>query len=205
MRLILVRHGESQHGVRGVIGGMRDCTGLTERGRAQARLLRDRLAAEGDWAGAPLLASPWPRAQQTAEILAEALSAMPQLDDALCEIQPGEADGLSIAEYGRRYVHDLMADTQRPFAPGGESWDAFAARVRGKLDALAAEPAETVVAVTHSLWIVVSFLNLFGIESSPKRRARLEPDFCSLTEWRCTDGQWTLVRYNDVQHGTGAR
>ncbi len=203
MRLILVRHGESEHGARGVIGGMRGCTGLTERGRAQAALLRGRLAAEGGWAGAPLLASPWPRARQTAEILAEVWQTAPQLDAALCELQPGEADGWSTAEYGRRYVHDLMADTARPFAPGGESWDAFS--VRGKLETFTQDPAETIVAVTHSLWIVVSFLLLFGIEASPRRRARLDPDFCSLTEWRCADGQWTLVRYNDVQHLREAR
>lgn len=74
MRLILIRHGESHHTLRGVIGGPAGCTGLTERGVGQARALARRLTATGELADcAALLCSPWSRARQTAEILMEAL------------------------------------------------------------------------------------------------------------------------------------
>ena len=50
------------------------CTGLTERGGAQAEALRDRLVATGELAGADALyASVLPRAIETAEMLAPAL------------------------------------------------------------------------------------------------------------------------------------
>lgn len=70
MRLVLIRHGESHHTLRGVIGGPAGCTGLTERGVGQARALARRLTATGELADcAALLCSPWSRARQTAEAL----------------------------------------------------------------------------------------------------------------------------------------
>jgi probable phosphoglycerate mutase len=61
-RLILIRHGDSWHRVRGVGGGPKGDTGLTEQGRAAASRLRDRLARRPDLAGAALYNSTLPRA-----------------------------------------------------------------------------------------------------------------------------------------------
>ena len=44
--LLLTRHGEAHCNVAGVAGGEKTCTGLTERGRMQVRLLAERLHAE---------------------------------------------------------------------------------------------------------------------------------------------------------------
>ena len=44
--LLLTRHGEARCNVVGVAGGEKTCTGLTERGRIQVRLLAERLGAE---------------------------------------------------------------------------------------------------------------------------------------------------------------
>jgi len=73
-RLILVRHGESEVTVRRVIGGPRSCTGLSPLGVQQAERLRDRLAETGELAAATaLFASEYPRAVETAEIIAPTL------------------------------------------------------------------------------------------------------------------------------------
>ena len=62
-----MRHGEAVCNVTGVCGGPLGCTGLTERGRAQVAVLRDRLAGTGELAGADVLySSVLPRAVETA-------------------------------------------------------------------------------------------------------------------------------------------
>ena len=203
MRLILVRHGESEHTMRDVIGGPLGCTGLTERGRQQARALRDRLIADGAYrdCGA-LLSSPVPRARETASILLDALPIEKVEEDCgLCEIHPGEADGLAWEAYRARYgAFDLQAQPDRPFSPGGESWRDLIDRVEDTLERFAARfDGRTVVAVSHAGFIVVSFLSLFAIPVTG-RRARLEPSHASLTEWQVANGVWNLVCYNDVHH-----
>jgi hypothetical protein len=46
----------------------------------------------------------------------------------LGELLPGQADGLTWDLYRAQYgVFDLVAEPERPFAPGGECWPAFQA------------------------------------------------------------------------------
>ncbi len=48
VRLMLIRHAEPEANIKGVIGGPRNCTGLTDRGRSQAAALGGRLARDGE-------------------------------------------------------------------------------------------------------------------------------------------------------------
>ncbi len=200
MRLILVRHGESQHNVGGFIAGLSGCRGLTGRGLSQARALAERIRKTDEWndCGA-LLCSPMRRATQTAEILRDALPVTKaEADDGLCELHPGKADGLSWDDYCATYgTFDLVAFPTRPFSPGGENWSDFLSRVRATLERLAARFAgQTVVAVTHGGFIVASILVLFDIPR-PGTGAHLEPAHLSLTEWNFSEGIWRLARFND--------
>jgi broad specificity phosphatase PhoE len=167
VRLVLIRHGESAHASRGIIADVAGCTGLTERGVMQVRALASRLQATGEIAACrTLLSSPVPRARQTAALLAPALSiSAVEEDDALCEVRPGAADGLSWEAYRATYgACDLLTSPGRPFAPGGESWGEFMARVRTTHQRLAERFAgQTVVAVTHAGFVVASLLVLFDI------------------------------------------
>jgi probable phosphoglycerate mutase len=203
MRLVLIRHGESEHAFCGVIADVCGCTGLTERGTKQAQALADRLRATGEFNDCRvLLSSPVLRARQTAAILAPALSLERiEEDDNLCEVRPGEADGLSWEVYRARYgAFDLAVYPNRPIAPGGECWSAFLDRVRATHQRLAERfDGQTVVAVTHAGFIVASLLVMFGIPR-PGTDARLEPDNTSLTEWQVSGTTWTLLRYNDTNH-----
>ena len=78
--LYLIRHGESVPNVTPVIGGMRGDTGLTDRGRDQARLLEKRLRDQEVRAD-QLYASTLPRAWETAEYVSRALDLPVQPDD----------------------------------------------------------------------------------------------------------------------------
>jgi probable phosphoglycerate mutase len=205
MRLILIRHGESDHALRTVIAGRQSCRGLSERGFKQAELLARRMAMTHEVNDCQvLLCSPVLRARQTAEVLARALPASPIEEDChLCELHPGAADGLSWEAYRATYgAFNLLTSPTRPFAPGAESWVEFAQRVHATFERLAKRFArQTVVAVAHAGFVVASVLVLFDIPR-PGTRAHLDPGYTSLTEWHVEEAKCQLVRFNDIAHLT---
>jgi probable phosphoglycerate mutase len=207
MRLILVRHGDAHAGFSGVIGGVTGCAGLTDRGRRQAEALRDHLASSGRIRADRLLVSTLPRAIETAQIIAPALGleiAGHECD--LCEVHTGEADGLAWEEYEVRYgSFNMEAEPDRVFAPEGDSWNSFHARVQGLLERLAADhPDETVVAVCHAGVIMASLRCLLGFDE-PGRRTQLRPSNTGLTEWEhdAALDRWTLHSFNETAHLLG--
>ena len=206
--LYLIRHGESVPNVEPIIGGMRGDSGLTDRGREQAGLLEARLRAEGLRAD-HLYTSTLPRALETAEYVARALQlpAVPQ--DDLHELRPGEADGLRVEEWRRRYAMGderlAFTDPFRPFAPGGESWAIFLARAGAALAGLVRRhPDQTVVAVCHGGVLEASFYLAAGLgPTSPA--VEFVPLNTSITHWRhdpakAWRGPWSLVTFNDAAH-----
>ncbi|NND76397.1 MAG: histidine phosphatase family protein [Ilumatobacter sp.] len=204
MRLIFVRHGAAHAGFNGLIGGPTGCSGLTDRGREQASLLRDHLASTRRLSVDVLLTSLIPRAIETAGIIAPALGFddVPQ-DCDLCEVHTGEADGVDWAEYPSRFgSFDMAAEPDRVFAPGGDSWNGFHDRVRSAMDRLAADHRDqTVMAVCHAGVIAASMRVRLGVPTGAVS-ARLVPTHTGLTEWEHdpATNQWTLRRYDDTRH-----
>lgn len=199
MRLLLVRHGESVCGVNGIVGGPRGCTGLTERGLAQARALRDRLEREGAQIDT-ILASTLPRAIQTAEIVAEPFGIEVERDASLCEFMPGDMDGMKWEDWDR---FDVVAEPDRPMSAGGECLNDFRARVASLVDGLAGtHNGRTVLAACHGGIVYMSLRVLFDIPYTNPLPA--DVDNASITEWRLDDEEgWHLVRFNDVAHLMG--
>jgi broad specificity phosphatase PhoE len=207
MRLILVRHGDAHAGFHGVIGGQKGCTGLTDLGRRQAGALRDHLAASDRLLPDVLIASTLPRAVETAQIVATGLGIeLAREDPELGEVDPGEADGLDWAEFRERYgSFDMEVDRDRPFAPGGDSWNSFHARVSRVLDRFVEEYRDrTVVAVCHAGVIMGSLRILFDIPH-PGTGAQFRPTNTGLTEWEydADRARWTLHTFNDASHLIG--
>ena len=217
-RLVLIRHGESRSTVDRVVGGHRGCSGLTDRGRRQAQALHDRLARTGELAGAAaVLTSILPRAVETAEIIAPALGdlAVDQRCE-LCEIHPGEGDGLTWEEFTTLYRPEGLAsgNPYTPMAPEGESWAGFTVRVGEALLRAAADHAgETVVVVCHGGVVEGAFATLGGLALRRSFDARVENT--SLTEWSFHPAdsdlgnpghrlaRWRLDRFNDSAHLAG--
>jgi probable phosphoglycerate mutase len=204
MRLILVRHGDAHAGLHGVIGGPRGCAGLTQKGRQQAEALRDHLARSAHLHADVLMASMLPRAIETARIIAPGLGFESFAQDCdLCEVHTGEADGLAWTEYTERFgTLDMVAEPDRVFAPGGESWNGFHERVARTLERLAREHADrTVVAVCHAGVIMASIRAIFAVPH-PGTGARLQPTNTGLTEWEYEPAldRWTLHTFNDTSH-----
>ena len=203
MRLILIRHGDSDHGKDGRILRPADCPGLTPLGFEQVGRLAQRLELSREFEGCDrFLASPYTRAKQTAAGLTGVIQRPIEIEHDLQEQRWGEAEGLTDEEYRAQYgKFNLLAEPDRVIAPGGESWNGFRARVLATMERLAAAyPHETVVACTHGGFIVLSFLALY--DPRPGMRPFLDPRHTALTEWNYdqTRGIWTLVRYNDAAH-----
>ncbi|HZS86468.1 MAG TPA: histidine phosphatase family protein [Chloroflexota bacterium] len=206
--LYLIRHGEAECHLRGIVGGRRGDVGLSALGVRQAEALRDRLANHREIAADLLIASTLPRARQTAEIIAPALDLPIILDDEVRELDPGDADGMRYDEVERTFgTFDIERQFLRPFAPGAESWAQFMVRVATALDRLWYEHrGKSVAVVCHGGVIEGSFVYFFGLGSLSKPPAGFSTANTSITHWEYREAaermpaQWYLVRYNDAAH-----
>ncbi len=205
-RVVLVRHGESQVTVNGILGGPRTCTGLSELGVLQAQKLRDRLLATGEIKADQLYSSGYPRARETAEIIRPSLDDLPVIIDlGFGEHDPGpECDGLTYVEFVRRHGRpDWGGDPEAEFFPGGETIAAFHTRVGKSFDAVARDHAgKTVVVACHGGVVDALLRKLLG--TPPTGKFEVHTRNCSLTEFvEIRAGHWALMRYNDFAHLEG--
>lgn len=100
MKLLFVRHGESEADILGVHEGRADFS-LTEKGHEQARRLSAWLKVNEDFN--TVLASPLKRARQTAEHIAQATGAILTFDEQLMEWDNGLLAGMSRDEASLKY------------------------------------------------------------------------------------------------------
>lgn len=203
-RLVLIRHGEARCNTEAYIGGHLGCRGLTERGIRQSEILAQRVARTGEFGHcAAIWTSVLPRAIETAEILKTVLPDLViERSCSLCERHPGEADGMTWEDYGKRYARDALPgdDPHTPLSEGGESWVAFVERAEEALYGLARRYAgQGVIVVTHGGVIDSSLIGFLSLASYGSR-VRLHPEHTSITEWEYIGTRWRLARYNDSAH-----
>ena len=212
-QLYLIRHAEAMAAIKGFIGD----GGLSPLGVTQAEHLRDRLAATREIEADVLIASTFPRAQQTAEIIAPALGLPLILDDTIQELRPGEADGMPVETYRKTYGEaDFLRNPYQAIAPGGENWGQFMLRVGEALDRIVRQyDGKTIVLVTHGGVIDGSLLYFFKASAWTLPPARFYTRNTSITHWKQLTAEnseetfWHLMKYNDAFHlydiGTPAR
>jgi broad specificity phosphatase PhoE len=205
-RLVLIRHGESRATVERFVGGPRSCTGLTDFGRVQAHALRDRLVSGHDMSASALFSSNFPRAIETAQILAPSLGSMQvTIDAGWGEHDPGpECDGMTydnfIASYG---MPTWDGDPDGVVYPGGETITQFHDRVMETLKrTLRLNEGNTVVVACHAGVIDAVMRNTLHMHQTGK--FELHTSNTSITELLHIQGsKWRLVRYNDSSHLNG--
>jgi probable phosphoglycerate mutase len=144
--ILLVRHGETDWNRERRWQGHADRP-LNDTGRAQARELAERLAAEPLEA---IYSSDLARARETAEIVASRLGLPVGIDPRLREVDVGEWSGLTMAEVELRFPAGI-----RRRLDGGTGWDRgetyeqMAERVVAALHDIAAAHDGRVLAVSH--------------------------------------------------------
>jgi broad specificity phosphatase PhoE len=196
--LLLVRHAEAGHHVQDLTGGWTD-SDLTRRGRRQAELLALRLQRELSGNTVDLLSSDLRRAWQTASILSQALGISIRPEQALRDLNNGQAAGLSHAEaQALRRPHSEPSLDWIPY-PDAESWRQFSDRVNAFLESFLPEQERPAVLVTHGLTIHAIVQWWLGLDLEQRVHFSAEP--CSLTVLRTTRWQErSIERLNDTAH-----
>ncbi|MFH8803399.1 histidine phosphatase family protein [Streptomyces sp. NPDC017936] len=200
-RVRLVRHAQSHASVKKLIAGSGTCPGLTELGREQAARLTARLEAEA-LRPCALLTSPVRRARETAEVLASGLGlGAPVVETRARELDFGAADGLSIDEYQRLYgAFDMTVHPDRPFAPGGETWNRFRFRAGRIVDELMSRHrGGTVLVVCHAGLIAAAMSALLDVVP-PVLFTDATPAATSINEFVHDGSRWHLLRFDDAEH-----
>ena len=202
-RLVLVRHGESRATIERFVGGPRSCTGLTDHGRLQAEALRNRLSAGHDVEATALFASNFPRALETANIIAPSIGSLPvSVDSGWGEHDPGpDCDGMTYDEFIERFgVPRWDGDPHDVVYPGGETISQFHDRVMESLRRTVRQhEGGTVVVACHAGVIDAVMRNTLHMHQTGK--IELHTQNTSLTELLHVQGsKWRLLRYNDSSH-----
>ncbi len=202
-RLVLVRHGESRATIERFVGGPRSCTGLTDHGRLQAEALRNRLSAGHDVEATALFASNFPRALETANIIAPSIGSLPvSVDSGWGEHDPGpDCDGMTYDEFIERFgMPRWDGDPHDVVYPGGETIAQFHDRVMESLRRTVRQhEGGTVVVSCHAGVIDAVMRNTLHMHQTGK--FELHTQNTSLTELLHVQGsKWRLVRYNDSAH-----
>ena len=198
MRLVLVRHGETEHN-RGRLTLGRFDVPLNERGRAQAAAV----AASFTRPPAAIYASPLSRARDTAEAIAAVHRAAVIVEPALIEMEVGEMEHLSGVELRERYPEFLRRwlspDAADARMPGGETLREVQDRAWAAVERMrAAHPDGEVVAVTHNFVILVLLCRALELPVSGFRR--LKQDLAARSILDVREGGAALLQMNDRAH-----
>lgn len=199
MRLLLIRHGQSEGNASGVVQGHIDY-GLTSLGRAQAEATAQRLAVEKV---DRVLTSPLLRARQTAEPIARAIGAPLEPELGLREYDIGDISGMNTREIAERFPHigEAYRAGRRPAFPGEEGRDVFYQRLLAVLERCRGSD-ETVVAVGHGGVVSALCYMVLGLDHA--RPGMLQVANCSLTELFTDRGGRLVIRHqNDTCHLRG--
>ena len=203
----MVTHAQSEHHVKGVVGGWHD-TALTPLGRRQAEVVAARIAVLVGGAPAEIHASDLKRAAQTADAIAERLGVPVRLTRDLREKSFGVAGGQPNAwleerwrpppRDGARLDHDEGLE-------GGETRRDLLNRVYRAMDEIVASPCETQIIVTHGFALTFVIAAWFKLPAEAAAWIGFRPGPAGITHLQQDDRFFdrAMVSFNDRLHLTG--
>jgi probable phosphoglycerate mutase len=201
-RLILLRHGATEHTSSGRYSGRLDVP-LTKTGVAQAEASAARIA---QLAGpvAAVLSSPLSRCTATAALVCEALpGSLPVTEEPdLIECDFGAWDGQTFADVREKWGTELSRWLASPAVapPGGESFRAVTARVRRFVTSVRGSySGQTVVVVSHVSPIKIMLRDALAAGDAFLHRLHLDAAGISIVDsW--PDGGVSVRTVNDTAH-----
>ena len=199
VRVILVRHGETEWNRLHQIQGSNSDTSLNKTGRQQVRSLALRFKKEAIQA---IYSSPLERARDTAQAIARHHRLEVHLEPDLREFDLGELEGTRIEDLDKSYRELLLITREGetlPRVPGGESLSEVQHRAWNAVQRIVSRHSEgAIVIVSHYfalLTILCRGLNLPLLEMG---RLRLDAASISILAF---DGQFPrLLLLNDTCH-----
>jgi 2,3-bisphosphoglycerate-dependent phosphoglycerate mutase len=199
MRLVLVRHGETESNRTALALGRADVplneTGLRQAGQLAAALAGEPIAA--------VYSSPLGRALTTAGPIAEHHALQVREEPGLIEMEIGELEGLPFAVVREKYpgfIEHWMSDAgPQERMPGGERLVDVAERAWQTVESLRERHAdETVAAVTHNFVLLSLLARALGMRLSEFRKLRHTVGAISIVELGA--GRVVVERLNDTCH-----
>lgn len=200
VRIILVRHGETEWNIEGRYQGQED-THLSPCGLEQGRLLAQGLK---DIPFDVCVSSPLERSFQTCSFCAGLHHLPVETDDRLLEINHGVWEGCLADEIQQQYPAEFAlwhSEPQRVTMPGagGESLEDVRRRVRAAFDDYAVRFAgKTVLVAAHDAVNKAIICDLLGLDMSHFWQIKQDNTCINVLEEQ--DGKWRLVLLNSTNH-----
>lgn len=204
MRLYLVRHGESKHNLDGVHQNNQSVLSIT--GIKQSEILADRLSRIE---ASIILASPFERTRQTAEIIGEKIKKGIEYNDLFVEIKrPTEIelklhDDQNVINI-RRQIKEHYSDSNWRYSDEETFFD-FRTRTIKAIKYLTDLNQESIILITHgALTKMMICVMAYGEEVDPntylKLRNLLHDHNTGITICEYEDEKWKLLTWNDYAH-----
>ena len=201
MKVLFLRHGETEWNREHRLQGSTEWTELTDLGVRLAEMTKVGILRSG-LSPDRIYTSPYRRAKRTAEIISSGFGLEPVVDERLREMGFGEYEG-SFIEDGRfadDNIRSCFRDPERYVAHGAaESFDAVAARIRDFLDheLRPLEPScRTVLVIAHGGVMRTVRRLLTGLPLADYWKGR-QPN-CCVHEVEFADGVFSLVAESRV-------
>ena len=195
--LFLVRNADTDFTRDGRVAGRRDI-GLSAAGRAQAANIRDRLVAAKPEI-VEILASPLPRAVETAEIIAAPLGHGVVRDPRLIDFDAGRWEAQSHKDIGaspeyQRFIADPIAEQ----IPGGEKIGDVRDRIVSSVSQALAdnELGANILIVSHAGPLRVLLAHYLGMNLVHYHRLRLSPASMSILRFESEHGVPRILTIN---------
>ncbi len=198
LKIMIVRHGETDwNRVKRVQGGSSD-TPLNDIGREQAKGLAALLAKEKIKA---VFCSPLQRAAFTAKEIAALHNLSIQVNPALREIEAGELEGILSADLGKRFSEYLFENDLPVRIPGGESLPDVQERSWSFIKNLSNEYDECAIVLVSHYFVILSIIcKVLDVPLQNINRFRMDTGSLSIIT---IDGEalWLQV-FNDTGYMT---
>lgn len=198
MKLLLVRHGQTDWNIAGRYQGQSDIP-LNATGCEQAKRLAKRLSTETIYA---VYSSDLSRAKDTAQAIANVHQLKVQTDSRWRELNFGEWEGMTYQEmsaHSPALFEAWMMNPRHTPTPNGETLDELSKRASSAFDEIKNKHKDqTVLVVSHSGALQALLATLLGIDLN--RYWRLKVSQASLSELAVYEDSVVLNLLNDVSH-----
>jgi len=167
MKLILIRHGETKEGKRGIILGQMPGT-LSIKGKATAKQIASFIKST-DINPSVIFSSDLRRAKETAEIITKTLKLPIKYDQLLRERSAGQVEGKSEKEINWKEYEKKKKSFRRH--PEGESFNEVKARAMEFIKKINKIKNKDIIVVSHSVFLsmLLAVFYKWSVEKSLKR------------------------------------
>ncbi|MGZ3597872.1 MAG: histidine phosphatase family protein [Syntrophales bacterium] len=196
MKLILVRHGETQSNRENRVQGTTDME-LSDYGRMQAHKLAESLKGEPI---ERIVSSPLRRAYETAKAISRFNDAMIESNRDLQEMNHGDFENLTIQELKEKHISVLRQWENDPASvvmPNGESLHDLQRRAWSVIEGIA-ETARNSIVVTHNMTIRTILCKIQDLDMLHIRGMHVDLASKTFVEFKL--GKGAIVILNDTSH-----